>query len=367
MNGTLKIKIEGLNANKVINKLIDSGIYLKNIKEKYKYIVFEIDERDKKEFKNICKKLHKRYEILSKNSFKELVKRSRFYFGFLMSFVLIFSLVFSFNLFVYQVEIKVSNNASFDVTKVEELLKKEGVVSGMKKRDVKKVELQNLIVSSEKNIAGCSVKQIGGRLEVEIIPAILKEDVKRDNVYSSYNAVISGINVFAGKTSLKIGDLVKKGDLLIENDNGVIGEVFGKVYFSDCLIYNENQKIKEYTGKVKQEKSFVLFGKILNKRKHNIKFSNFTEENCVFYVSKYNFLPLKLVKTTYREFNYIDVVIKFSEKENELKEKLYGEVFEKLDEKFKDKVTNVTYSVVTENNLTRLDCFIECEINLVSA
>ena len=38
MNGTLKIKIEGLNANKVINKLIDSGIYLKNIKEKYKYI-----------------------------------------------------------------------------------------------------------------------------------------------------------------------------------------------------------------------------------------------------------------------------------------------------------------------------------------
>lgn len=367
MNGTLKIKIEGLNASKVINKLIDSGIYLKNIREKYKFIVFEIDERDEKEFKEVCKKLHKRYEVLSKNNLCELIKRSRFYFGFLMSFVLIFSLVFSFNLFVHQIDLKVSNNVSFDVTKVEKLLKEEGVVSGMKKKDINKLELQNLIVASDESVAGCSIKQIGGKLEIEIIPAVLKDEVKKGNLYSNYNAVVSGINVFAGKTSLKIGDLVKKGDLLIENDNGAIGEVFGKVYFSDCLIYNENQKVKEYTGNVIEGLDFVLFGKNLNKRKQNIKFLNFTEENCVFYVSKYNFLPLKLVKTKYREFNYKDVVIRFSEKENELKEKLYSEVFNKLDKKFKDKITNVTYSVVTENNLTRLDCFIECEINLVSA
>ena len=31
----------------------------------------------------------------------------------------------------------------------------------------------------------------------------------------------------------------------------------------------------------------------------------------------------------------------------------------------KGKITNVSYSIVSENNLTRIDCFIECEIELI--
>ena len=46
-------------------------------------------------------------------------------------------------------------------------------------------------------------------------------------------------------------------------------------------------------------------------------------------------------------------------------EKIYQVVLDKLDDSMKDKITNVTYSVVSENNLTRLDCFVECEIDLV--
>jgi hypothetical protein len=50
MMGTIKIKIEGLNSGKIINALIDDGVYLKNLKEKQKYVVFEIREADEKKF-----------------------------------------------------------------------------------------------------------------------------------------------------------------------------------------------------------------------------------------------------------------------------------------------------------------------------
>ena len=35
-----------------------------------------------------------------------------------------------------------------------------------------------------------------------------------------------------------------------------------------------------------------------------------------------------------------------------------------IEDKNKDKITNVSYSIVNENNLTRVDCFIECEVEL---
>lgn len=366
MSGSIKIRIEGLNSSKIVNQIIDHGIFLKNIKEKSKYIIFEIDQRDENEFKNVCKRFHKRFDVLSKNSFVEVIKRTKYYFGFVLAIILVSAFVFSFNLYVFDVSVKVSSNVKFDSKKIELLLKEQGVVAGVKKKDIDKLKLQKLILSSDESISACSVKEIGGKLEIEIIPAVLKEEVKKDNIYSKFNAVLTKVDVFAGKTSLKVGDLVKQGDLLIENDNGANGKIFGKVYFSDYLIYNENQQIKEFTGKIFEDKYFEMFDKRLNKCKQINKISNFIEEKCVFYVSKYNFLPLKYVKVYYKEFVYKDIVIKFLEKEKELKEKVYNDVLNKIDERFIDKITNVTYSIISENNLTRLDCFVECEIDLVN-
>lgn len=366
MSSSLKVKIEGLNSNKILNALIEDGVFLKNVKEKRKFVVFEIDERYEFVLKNTCKKFHKRYEMLSKNGVLRTLKRVRFYYGFILAVVLVSVFIFSFNLYIFEVNVKVSTNVEYDTKKLESLLKEEGVVAGIKKTDFDKQKLQHLIMSSDENIAGCSVKNFGGKLEIEIIPAIIKESVSKDDIYSNFNAVLTKVDVFAGKTSLKVGDLVRQGDLLIKNDNGAKGEILGKVYFSDYLIYNENQQVKEFTGNVFEEKYFEVFGKRLNKIKQFNKISNFIEEKCVFYVSKYNFLPLRCVNVKYREFVYKDVVVKFSEKEKELKEKLYCDIMKTLDESIVQKITKVTYSIVTENNLTRLDCFVECEIDLVN-
>lgn len=362
MTGTIKVKIEGLNSGKIINGLVSEGVFIKNLKEKKKNITFEIDADKELVLKKVCKKFHKNYDILSKNSIVNLVLKLRFCLGFVLAISIVSAFIFSYNLYVFKVNLKVSSNQNFDTSGIEALLKENNIVSGMRKKDIDINEIQRRIILSQENVAGCTVKQVGGKLDIVIYPGILKPEKETKNVYSKFNAVISKIDIFAGKSNLKVGDIVKVGDLLIENDNGASGEILGKVYYSDYIIYNENQLKKERTGN-QVTKSFIrIFGKNIGKTKKFNDFSNYFEENCVFSISKNTFIPINFVKTTYSEFEYVDEIIEFEKVENELKEQLFNQVIAKVNDK--SQIQNITYSVVKEKNLTRLDCFIECEIDL---
>lgn len=358
----LKIKIEGLNNSKIINALISDGVYIKNLSEKVRYTTFEILQEDEKKLKSICKKFHKKYEVVSRFKIINILKKSKFYFGFILSMVLVFALIFSFNLYVYKVNLVVGSYTKIDLSNIEKILDDNKIASGMLKSDLDTKHLQDLILKEE-NIAGCEIVKRGGILDIVIYPATKKEEKKTENIYSKFNAVISKIDVFAGKSNLKIGDIVRKGDLIIENDNGADGEILGKVYYSDYLIYNENQVLQQETGRILVENKLMLFNKILSKSKKITAFSNYLEEKCVFSVSENLFIPLSFVKVKYKEIEYVEKIVPFESVEEKLKNELYNSILEKLENK--DTISSVSFSVVKENNLTRLDCFIECEIDLV--
>lgn len=362
MSGIIRVKIEALNAGTIVNKLIDSGVYIKNLKEKTKYICFDIYQKDEVILKKICKRFHRRFEIISRNNFVNHIKKLKYYFGFFVAVTIMSIFLFTSNLYVYKINVLVSSDADFDLEKINNFLKENNIVSGMQKKDVDIDKLQNLIISTQDNVAGCKIKQNGGVLDIVIYPGLLKENVSTENIYSKFDAIITDIEIYAGKTNLKVGDLVKKGDLLIENNNGAAGKITGKVYLSDYIIYNENQYEKVKTGNIIKKRSILIFNKNLNKSLQFDGFSNFFEENCVFYVSKNLFLPLQIIETTYSEFELKDIVVTFESQEENLKNKLYNSLIQKVGD---EKITNVTYSLVRENNLVRLDCFIECEIDLI--
>ena len=363
MSGKLKIKIEGLTSSKIINALIDENILLENIHYRVKFVIFEILAQDEKVLKLICKKFHKKYLILSKNNFVNFLRKCRYYFGFTIAIMLVSIFAFWLNLYIYQVKVSVDGVAQCDLERIKAILKDNKIVSGMRKKDLEINEIEKLILSSQNDVAGCSVNQIGGILNIVIYPGLLKEEISKENIYSKYDAIITDIQIYSGKTKLKVGDLVKTGDLLIENDNGAKGKIKGKVYFSDYIIYNENQVVKVKTGRINFATMISFFNKIPHKTTKNISFINYLEENCAFCISKNTFLPISLVKIKYEEFEYQDVIIPFADVENNLKENLYKEVIKQVSDI--SLIRNVSYSVVTENNMTRLDCFVECEMDLI--
>lgn len=363
MSGTIKIKINGLNSGKILNALVDNGIFLKNIKQKSKNVTFEINENSEEDLKLICKKFHKSYEIISKNNFVNLIKKTKYYCGFVVGVVLVAALIFSFNFSVYKVNIEVEGDGQFDLANIQRVLEDNGIAPGTNKTKINNRELEKLILQTQENVAGCVVSQSGGVLNVVIYPGVLKNEVSKDNIYSKYDAVIEDVQIYAGKSNLKKGDVVRKGDLLIENNNGAAGKILAKIYYSDFIIYDENQFVRKFTGREITKNGIMIFNKNLAKPRQNIAFSEYLEENCAFCVSKNCFLPIYLTKTTYREFEYESVVVKFEEVENKLKANLLENVKIKMNG---EEILNVTYSVFQENNLTRLDCFIECEIDLLA-
>ena len=75
------------------------------------------------------------------------------------------------------------------------------------------------------------------------------------------------------------------------------------------------------------------------------------------------FLPIKCNKITFVEIEIKNKIVPFDEVEEKIKKQAFEEAKKKVFNS--ENIKNVTYSVVTENGITRVDCFIETIMELV--
>lgn len=361
MTSKLKIKIEGLNLNKIINEIISSGICIENLIIKSRCILFKIQEKEIKNIDLICRKYHKNYKIIQNSIKKRIIQNLPKCYGFLLAIIISFAFLFSHNKFVFDVNVSYESVLPYDLTLVKSVLGDAGIVSGIERKNVNVNDIQNLVLTGVNDISGCTVKRNGGSIDIVVFPSANKSGINDEDVVSKYTGVITEIEVFSGEANVKVGDIVKPGDVLIKNNNGASGKVMAKVYFGDYILYNENQTVKEFTGKEIECFSVSLFNKSLYKSALNNDFASFEEENCVFWLSKNTLIPVLYIKTKYKETILKDVFVPFDEQEEILKENLKRSVMEKA---FGFDVKDITFSVVREENFVRVDCSCECLVDL---
>lgn len=363
MKDRLKVKIDGLNLNKLINEFLKNDIIIEELQIKQRRIAFFVNNQYKTKIELICKKYHKNYKIIQNNFIFNIAKYIHRYFGVFMSFVLCFCYMFSFNIFVSKINLSYKFEMHYDIDKVEEFLIKNNIYSGMLKSDVSSQKIESLIISNFSDISACSVKLSGGVLDIIVYPSIAANKLNKQDLISKYNAVVSSVDVYAGVAKVDVGDVVKVGDVLIENYNGASGEIYGKVIFEDYLIYNENQTIQEKTGNYFEDYSISLFGFDLIKTQNCNDFDLKTTQICKMLISRNLFIPICYNKMFAYENKIVDVIVPFENKEIELKEELKNKILSKIENR--EDVRSISFSVVSENGYTRLDCFIECELKLI--
>ncbi len=355
------VKISGMNLTRIIDKLIAKNILIKDLKSNSKYIKFVISSSDLTELNKICKIEHKYYEIIYKNGFRQVLSKVPYLLGVFLSIVIILSYFISINSYVFDVNVTYSSNLNYDINNVNKFLFDKGIVTGMKRNKYSTREIQQMILVNFDDVSGCSVKIVGGKLNIVVYPAT-KQEVVVSDIISKHDAVITKINVFAGESEFKVGDIVKAGDLLIKNTNGASGEIEGKVYYNASIIYNENQQYLERTGNKYVVRNIVLFNKLkLNHGKKPI-FNNFETEICDFYLYDQYLVPIKIQEITYYEMSVKERIVPFKDVEDKILNDAYNDALRKVEDI--TKISNVTYSIVTEENYTRVDCFIETIINL---
>lgn len=363
MNNLVQVKISGLNLIRIIDKLISKNVPIYNLTRKPKYIKFTISENRLDILNKICKNEHKFYKILQKNGFKQLIYKLPYMLGSFLIFILSYIYFFSTSLFINNVNISYNSNLTYNLENVKRLLSSNGINSGMKKNKYSISDIQNLIMLNIDDIEGCKVEYSGNNLDICVFPSVNKYENNTEDLYSNFDAVIESAEAYSGVLKVKKGDIVKKGDLLIENDLGASGKIKGKVYFTATKIYNEKQQNIIYTGNEYHVREYEVFDKIIIKSNKKCNFKQYLVEKHSFYINKNLFIPIKCNKIIYKEVKIEDIYIPFDSVEEETKKS----VFEIAKSKVNDEtsITNVTYSVVRDGSYVRIDCFIEAVIDLI--
>lgn len=359
----VQVKISGLNLPRLVNRLVAKNICIRNLVTKKKYIKFYIEESELSKLNEICKSEHKFYIILKRKGLKNFFIRLPYFLGTILALIISYAYIFSISQIVINVNLNFRSEIGYDLTKVKRVLSENGITSGMNKNKFTSAELERLLMLSVDDIEGCSVKYSGGNLNILVYPAKMEISNKTENLYSKYDGVIIKAEAHVGNLKVKAGQIVRVGDMLIENINGAQGEIKAKVYFTATQIYNENQQETIYTGNYVVEKKYTVCNKISFKRSKPCTFSQFTTKKCGFYLNTNFFLPIYCEETIYYEVNIKDKFVPFEENELKIKESTYNSAFSKIPQGAE--VGQTTYSVVREGNFVRVDCFIETEINLV--
>lgn len=267
----------------------------------------------------------------------------------------------------------------YEVLGVNELDKKE-VVSFIKENFNKKkstlktreVEISLLNNFDEISFVSCMVK--GQTLVVNIKEKLLPDEKYGEfkPIISDKNAKITHIDLVSGTLKVKVGDVVKAGDVLVEpytiDSSGELMKVEAKAKFV-ADVYNEGSSdhydsfVETYrTGEFCEESVVTLFGLEIYKFKTENRFEKFEVEQEESDLSNNNILPFKLKKTKFFEIKERVVQTDFEDVKNEYIEKARANALKNcgdcdniIDEYYTLRhlsgVTIVSYCIVTQEEI----------------
>ena len=360
--GYVNIKIEGFYIERFINICKSKGILLWNMKrEKSSILYANISINDFKILKNIAKTSSCNIKLTKKMGlpfiFNKYKKRKIFFI--LLIFVLIVLLISS--NYIWNIEIIGDNK--IDKNEIIEELKNNGLSIGVAKSKLDTKSVINDIRMKREDIAWIGIDIKGTNAIVEIVESEKKPDiVKTDeycNIISEKSGIITRINVSNGTAKVKVGDIVKEGDILVEGKlEGkytepiyvhAAADIEIKTWYSIRKNFEYKQVIEQKTGNTETKYSIKINNLQINFYKVLSKFENYDtiSENKKLSLFSNFYLPIEIIKQENYEKKY--EAVQYSK--DELKKKSINELEEELNKQINEERNILNrYVNIKENN-----------------
>ena len=245
----------------LINLLGIHQIDVFNVKQKNGYCVFSVRGKDGTQTKKLLEERGKDYRITKDTYFKnrmiDLKKKLGLCFGLIILIVL--------GVIASQLVTDVKIEGCYLVAEMDV---SEIVTESMRlptwTKKIDKKGLERKIISME-GIANASVDVKGNVLYVRVLEELEKPEVidysEKKDLVSAYDGIITGIVSFSGEAKKKVGDTVKKGDVLISatetdeqgnlKDIKATGSVFGRVWVTGEYVFYDTVIKDVRTGREK--------------------------------------------------------------------------------------------------------------------
>lgn len=326
MKNRSKIVIKGLNQEKILNNL-SKQVKIYNFRKNENFLCeFEVDYKNRKKVDKFLTESN--VEVLSVdgkgvlNGLKKIFSSIGILFGLALC-VLIYTLQYFFvwNINIYglmeteEVKTYISNN----------------LPSRLKSKiNIKEIELG--VRQKFKEVSSISVAIIGQSLIVNINQSQLPEELEGDFevLKSSFDGQITEINLVQGTLNCKVGDIVKKGDILVfpymvdsqgeRRDVKPKAEIMADVWLSETTQHYDYFMTKKRTGKKITNSQIMLGNMVVYENNCKLEFAEYEVEESEEILTKNLFLPLRIKKKTYFETTTFEISQPFSEVKDEIVE-----------------------------------------------
>lgn len=314
--GYVNISIEGYFIERFINICISKGILLWNLKrKKSSFLYANIGMREFKKIKEIAKITKCRVKIERKKGLPFILHRYKKRKLFFASLIVVILFIFGMSNFVWNIEVTGNN-----IIPKEEIMKEVsngGLKLGMLKQKIDTKNIINNLRLQRDDIAWVGIHIKGTNVIVEIVEADKKPEIVDENEYCNIitksDGVITKINVQNGTALVKIGDVVKSGNIIVGGwlEGKYTGtryvhakaDVQARVWHSKKEKMSLTQEVEEETGKVKNSYGININNFKINFPKSIPNFENYDtiNENKKLKIFSNFYFPIEICKTTYKE------------------------------------------------------------------
>ena len=228
-------RVTGDACMRFINLCKNNGIELENLTADVNGFRMTMRVKEFKRLRPLIRKTHVKIHILNRRGPAFFFYRHHLRLWFLAGLFLCSLLIWFMSLFVWQIDI--SGNSKYTDDLILQSLRMMNVDTGCRKSELSLPSIEEELRIMYNQITWVSASVTGTRLHIEIREGNLQtenEDMNTEdtpsNLTAMSDAIITSMVVRHGTASVKTGDSVQAGDVLVE----------GKVY-----IYNEDETLKK--------------------------------------------------------------------------------------------------------------------------
>ena len=350
--GYLNVYVEGFFIERFINICFSKKIMLWSLnRENSTSLSAKISVGDFKKIRYAAKKSKCKIKLKDKKGLPFLLKKYRKRKIFAITLIVIAIFIFGLTRFVWNIDIVCDGNINKE--EILKVLEECNVKLGTYIEDVNIDKLVNYICLKRDDISWSGVEIKGTNLIVKLVMAEDKVfEISSDepcNIVSNKDGVILKISSQNGTQRVKEGDVIKKGDVLVE---GIMeGKYTGNRYVhAEASIWAKVWYVKEEELPLKQE-YFVETGEVENRYDINIKYLKINFNKSLPKFEKYD--TIEAVKKVKLFSNYyIPVEIKtitYKEQMKKVKEYTVDELSNELQTKLKQEL--LTENEISEENV----------------
>ena len=328
MSGYVDIVVEGYYIERFINICNNRQIFLWNIRKDNSITLYaSIEAKRFKDLKDICKRTKCKVKIKNKKGFPFTVKKYKKRKVFLILLLIIILAIIALSRFIWNIDVE--GNVDISKEEIMQLAEDHGLAIGASKGKIDTKEIINNIRLERDDIAWVGIDIKGTNAIIKIVEADEKPEIVNEdeycNIVADKDAIITKVSAQNGTPLVKEGDVVTKGDIIIAGwlegkytGRQYVhsqGEVQARVWYTttEKIALKETKKIE--TGNIENKYSVKINNFQINLHKSLPNFQKYDtiEENKKLRLFSNFYLPLELVKYTYKEYEEVVVVHSFEE------------------------------------------------------